>query len=95
MDFLFKDFGLFLLSFVALLFLIVKAANMNFNFGRILIFTCSLVCVVGLLISIYTHISKKRIGATCEDGSKSSSVGQGTCSYHGGVDQWAYEYWYE
>ena len=95
MDFLFKDFGLFLLSFVAVLFLIVKTGKINLNMVRRLIFTCGLICIVSVLVSLYTHLSKTRIGAICDDGSKSSSVDSGTCSYHGGVDEWIFKYWYE
>jgi hypothetical protein len=29
-----------------------------------------------------------RVGAVCNDGTRSSSVGSGTCSQHGGVDYW-------
>jgi hypothetical protein len=32
--------------------------------------------------------SPNRIGAMCNDGTKSNSVGSGTCSSHGGVDYW-------
>lgn len=32
--------------------------------------------------------STNRIGAMCKDGTKSNSVGSGTCSSHGGVDYW-------
>lgn len=32
--------------------------------------------------------SPNRIGAMCKDGTRSSSVGSGTCSSHGGVDYW-------
>jgi len=33
----------------------------------------------------------KRIGAMCEDGTRSSATGSGACSHHGGVDYWLYE----
>ena len=32
--------------------------------------------------------STKRTGAVCNDGTRSSSTGSGTCSSHGGVDYW-------
>lgn len=32
--------------------------------------------------------STNRIGATCNDGTKSKSTGSGTCSSHGGVKVW-------
>lgn len=33
----------------------------------------------------YYEYLKKKIGAICNDGSSTSSVGHGTCSRHGGV----------
>ena len=53
-----------------------------------------------ILISIFflillTFGTRKRDGAICEDGWKSSSTGSGTCSHHGGVDNWTYDYWFE
>ena len=33
----------------------------------------------------------KRVGAVCNDGSRSSATGSGACSHHGGVDYWIYE----
>jgi hypothetical protein len=33
----------------------------------------------------------KRIGANCCDGSESTSVGSGTCSWHTGVCYWKYK----
>jgi hypothetical protein len=32
-----------------------------------------------------------RIGAYCEDGTKSFATGRGACSWHGGVDEWIHE----
>ena len=32
-----------------------------------------------------------RVGAYCEDGTESNSIGSGTCSHHGGVDYWKTE----
>jgi hypothetical protein len=32
-----------------------------------------------------------RVGAYCEDGTESNSIGRGTCSHHGGVDYWKTE----
>jgi hypothetical protein len=32
--------------------------------------------------------SPNRIGAICNDGTRSNSVGSGTCSGHGGVKSW-------
>lgn len=36
----------------------------------------------------YRCDSTNRVGAVCKDGTKSNSVGSGTCSGHGGVDYW-------
>jgi hypothetical protein len=35
--------------------------------------------------------SSYRIGAYCNDGTKSFSTSSGACSWHGGVDDWIYE----
>ena len=32
-----------------------------------------------------------RIGAICNDGTKSTATGRGACSHHGGVKEWIYE----
>jgi len=34
--------------------------------------------------------SGTRIGAICQDGTRSSATGRGACSHHGGVDHWLY-----
>lgn len=34
---------------------------------------------------------KVRVGAICNDGTRSYSTGSGTCSHHGGVAYWIYE----
>ena len=31
---------------------------------------------------------RDRIGAICNDGSRSNATGAGACSHHGGVDYW-------
>ena len=31
-----------------------------------------------------------RVGAVCEDGSRSDATGRGACSHHGGVSRWLY-----
>lgn len=40
--------------------------------------------------------SRYRVGAVCEDGTRSDATGRGACSWHGGVDRWLYEtsQWY-
>lgn len=40
----------------------------------------------------YLHDSIDRVGAVCEDGSRSDATGRGACSGHGGVDYWQTEY---
>ncbi|PIB38296.1 DUF3761 domain-containing protein [Maribacter sp. 4G9] len=32
--------------------------------------------------------SKRRVGAICRDGTRSSATGRGACSHHGGVSRW-------
>lgn len=44
---------------------------------------------------VFTCASRQRVGAKCWDGSRSYSTGRGTCSHHGGVLYWKYEYWWE
>jgi len=34
---------------------------------------------------------RRRVGAICNDGTRSSATGSGACSHHGGVSQWLYE----
>lgn len=36
-------------------------------------------------------VGKVRVGAICNDGTRSYSTGSGTCSHHGGVNYWIYE----
>ncbi len=57
-------------------------------------FGCLILIAVVLLL-LYTCGSRKRIGATCRDGSSSYSTSSGTCSHHNGVRNWKYEYWWE
>lgn len=57
-------------------------------------FGCFILIAI-VLFSLYTCGSRKRIGATCRDGSSSYSTGSGTCSHHNGVRNWKYEYWWE
>ena len=39
----------------------------------------------------YEYSSGKRVGAVCEDGTRSYATGSGACSYHGGVCYWIYD----
>jgi hypothetical protein len=54
--------------------------------NRLIILT--LVSAVTLLLACSKG---KRIGARCNDGTRSSATGRGACSHHGGVDYWIYE----
>lgn len=38
----------------------------------------------------YPIYKEERIGAICMDGWRSYSTGRGTCSHHGGVNEWLY-----
>lgn len=53
------------------------------------------IIVAILFTGCLTMVTRKRIGAECNDGSKSYSTGSGTCSQHGGVNSWTYEYWWD
>lgn len=50
-----------------------------------LVFTALLVCVGGGVLAASTTAGAD---AVCNDGWYSRSSGQGTCSWHGGVDYW-------
>ena len=39
---------------------------------------------------VTTDVGHHRIGAICNDGTRSKAVRQGACSHHGGVDYWLY-----
>lgn len=41
-----------------------------------------------LLFSFFIFACKKGKGAICADGWRSHSTGQGTCSWHGGIDHY-------
>lgn len=61
------------------------------NFKYILVVFFLLYIIIGNIVSC---ASSRRIGAICEDETKSNATGSGACSHHGGVDQWRYKYWY-
>ena len=43
-------------------------------------------------VTLFFACSKgRRIGARCNDGTRSSATGSGACSHHGGVDYWIHE----
>ncbi|WP_196216468.1 hypothetical protein [Flavobacterium sp. LC2016-01] len=48
-----------------------------------------------IFLIFFTCGSRKRVGATCNDGTPSYSIGSGTCSHHNGVRHWRYEYWWD
>lgn len=54
-----------------------------------------IVFILSILIIFLTFITRKKIGATCNDGTSSYSTDSGTCSHHNGVRNWSYEYWWE
>lgn len=47
-----------------------------------------------MLTGCFTCKSKRRVGATCRDGTQSEATGSGACSWHEGVEHWNYEYKY-
>ena len=50
--------------------------------------------VLFVILGLFTFVTRQRIGAECDDGWVSRSTGSGTCSHHGGVENWGYKYWY-
>jgi hypothetical protein len=53
------------------------------------------IAITLIFLMFFTCASRKRVGATCKDGSTSYSTGSGTCSHHNGVRRWRYEYWWD
>jgi len=53
------------------------------------------ILILFVIMSLITCASRKRIGAKCYDGTNSYSTSSGTCSHHGGVKNWKYEYWWD
>jgi len=51
--------------------------------------------VAVLLTGCFTCATRKRDGCICRDGTNSSAIGSGACSWHGGVRHWTYLYWWE
>lgn len=51
----------------------------------------AVVCTVALASSFIGLLSSgPRVGAICRDGWRSSAIGLGACSHHGGVDHWIF-----
>ncbi len=63
-------------------------------FSKIIYKTLFFIIIAIILFGLYTLASRQRIGAECDDGWISRSIGSGTCSHHGGVENWGYTYWY-
>jgi hypothetical protein len=92
--FWFVNWGSFIFSIILLLvvvFNIERLGSLSDGLTKLAIF----LTIISLVICFYTMASKKRIGATCEDGWQSYSIGSGTCSHHGGIETWRYKYWFD
>lgn len=68
---------------IPMLILVVRYHKLEAKHKRILILL--------MLPILFRLFFDKRIGANCCDGSDSSSVGSGTCSWHEGVCSWQYK----
>jgi hypothetical protein len=91
--FLLVDWMACLLSLIILCLILLNMEKLGVM--RLFLFRLSFVLiVVSFLLCTYTHITKKKLGARCEDGWNSDSTGSGTCSSHGGVETWRYKYWF-
>ena len=90
-----------LVDWMACLFSIIIFSIVVINMEKLGVFKLFLLRLTMILIAgsfilcSYTHLTKQRIGATCEDGWSSDSIGSGTCSHHGGVETWKYKYWFD
>lgn len=51
----------------------------------------SAVVYFGTLEDEPEYYYSERIGAICEDGTRSYATGSGACSWHGGVGEWLYD----
>ena len=66
-------------------------ARIPFVFNYMAIYALFILLIVAIAGRIREGQSERRrdmFSARCEDGSYSFSVGQGTCSHHGGVAEW-------
>jgi hypothetical protein len=91
--FWFVNWGSFIFSIILLLvvvFNIERLGSLSDGLAKLAIF----LTIISFVVCFYTMASKKRIGATCEDGWESYSTGSGTCSHHGGVEHWNHNYWF-
>ena len=93
MKFLLVDWMACLLSLI--MFCVVVLNMEKLGVIRLFLLRLSMLLIAGsFLLCAYTHITKKKLGARCEDGWNSDSTGSGTCSSHGGVETWKYKYWF-
>jgi hypothetical protein len=75
----------------------VSAYHFRNAYGTILLISLTLLLISSLLLTRelingdYTIYSNIEYSAICNDGWKSQSVGQGTCSHHGGIDYYLTE----
>lgn len=70
-----------------------KPIEILYMIRGLLIFISILFFFVSMLVTWETGnygSSGNRVGAVCNDGTRSSSTGSGTCSWHGGVNYWIY-----
>lgn len=90
-------FGGWMAIGVSIMLMLLTILNMEkLGIFKLLILRLSFfIVVVSIIVTGYTNISKKRAGATCKDGWYSYSSGPGTCSSHGGVETWKFEYWFD
>lgn len=68
---------------IPLLILVFRHQKMESKYKRMLLLL--------LIPFLFRLVFDKRVGANCCDGSESSSVGSGTCSWHDGVCSWQYQ----
>jgi hypothetical protein len=92
--FWFVNWFSFLFSIILLVVVIINLERLGV-FSGFLVKLSMVLTVISFVVCFYTMSSRKRIGATCEDGWQSYSKGQGTCSHHGGVEHWNYKYWFD
>ena len=95
MKFLFVDLYSIGICLIAVCIVIFSNWTTSIKLRGFAFYTTILSVVITCLICLYTISTRERIGASCEDGWHSDSVGSGTCSSHGGVDVWLYKYWFD
>jgi hypothetical protein len=92
--FWFVNWFSFLFSIILLVVVIINLEKLGMLSG-FLTKSAFVLTLISFVVCFYTTSSRKKVGATCEDGWKSYSTGSGTCSHHGGVDHWNYKYWFD